>query len=182
MAIAVAVFSVRSTRSTIPTVWPSYPITPRTLRPALRASSASRPASAGEQPARGSPTFMSTKHSRKPAAAAAKIVAGESTAMVTRASSAAKASSRNGSITSLAKSKSAPSPARAMPIISLGVAQVKASWPTASWRWARAVHLCALTWGRAVRPGRAEASAAKLWSRRAESTTSAGVGSSLTRE
>ena len=67
-----------------------------------------------------------------------------------------------------------------MPSISAMVAQVNAVCPSAAWRAASAVHLCALTWGRSSAPGNASAIVRRLASRRAASTTSAGVVSSVT--
>jgi aspartyl-tRNA(Asn)/glutamyl-tRNA(Gln) amidotransferase subunit A len=55
------------------------------------------------------------------------------------------------------------------------VAHVKAVLPRAAWRAANAVHLCALTCGRSFAPGSACAIVRKFASRRAASTTSAGV-------
>ena len=118
-------------RSSSPTMWPSYPMTPRTVRPAARARSASRPASSGRQPQRGRPTLTSISTSGTPARAAASIVSSESTATVTRAPAPASAPSRVASTTSLASRRSSPRPARAMPSISRMVAQVKPVWPSA---------------------------------------------------
>ena len=103
------------------------------------------------------------------------MVSAESTATVTRDPARARAPSLVASATSLARSRSSPRPARAMPSISAMVAQVKAAWPSWAWRAARAVHLCALTWGRRRRPGRACAMVARLWSSRSRCTRRAGV-------
>ena len=66
-----------------------------------------------------------------PAAAAASIVSGESTATVIRAINwhAAIRARRSGSSVSLASSRSSPTPASAMPTTSRGVAQVNDRWP-----------------------------------------------------
>src|SRR5215207_3645467 len=178
--MAVSVCSTRVARSATPTAWPSYPMTPRTVRPRARAVSASRPACSGGQPQRGMPTNTSITTSRRPARAAASIVASESTAIVMRASRAARRCSRSGSTTSFARSRSSPSPAFAMPSISLGVAHVKVRWPRAACSRASAVVLCAFTCGRQRSPGSAAAIAARLCSKAPVSTTSAGVGRSCT--
>ncbi len=89
-------------------------MTPRTARPARRACSARRPASAGGQPPRGRPTSTSISTSPMPACAAAATVSSESTATVTRAprvASSARAARRFRSSSSLASSRSVPSPA-----------------------------------------------------------------------
>src|SRR5580704_12403034 len=173
--IETSIISSRVARLSSPTMCPSYPITPRTTSPAARARSASRPASSGAHPQRGSPTFTSMRTSATPPWTATSIVASESTANVTRAPRLANAPSRLASATSLANSKSSPSPASAMPSISRMVAQVQALFPSAAWRAANAVHLCALTWGRSCPPGNASAIVRRLASRRPASTTNAGV-------
>ena len=127
--IETSIISSRVARFSSPTMCPSYPITPRTTSPAARARSASRPASSGVHPQRGSPTFTSMSTSATPPRAAASIVASESTATVTRAPRLANAPSRLASTTSLASSKSSPRPASAMPSISRMVAQVNAVLP-----------------------------------------------------
>src|SRR5271154_6358970 len=150
-------------------------MTPRTVRPAARARSASRPASPGGQPQRGRPTFTSISTSGTPARAAASLVASESTATVMRAPARASTPSRVASTTSLANSRSSPSPARTIPSISCTVAQGNPAWPAAAWWEASAVHLCALTCGRSRCPGRASALVPILASSPRASTRSAGV-------
>ena len=106
---------------------PHDPADRRGRRP--RARSASRPASSGRQPQRGSPTLTSISTSGTPARAAAAMVSSESTATVTRAPDRASTPSRVASATSLARRRSSPSPARAMPSISAMVAQVNPVCP-----------------------------------------------------
>src|SRR5438552_11082597 len=120
-------------------------------------------------------TSMTT--SRTPPLAAASMVASESTATVTRASSAPR---RVQSITSLASSRSWPRPAAVIPSTSRMVAQVNPGWPACAWRLAKEVHLWALTWGRRRDPGRASAIVLRLWPTAPASTTRAGVVSSAT--
>ncbi len=154
-------------------------MTPRTSMPADRASSAIRPASAGSHPQRGRPTLTSTSTSRTPPAAAASTVSGESTATVMRAPvSSATAPRRVQSSTSLARRRSSPRPARAIPSISRTVAQQNVRCPAAASSRASAVDLKAFTCGRRRAPGCAAAIVATLWSKAPRSTTSAGVGTS----
>ena len=77
------------------------------------ARSARRPASSGGQPQRGRPMSTSISTSSIPAAAAASIVSGESTATVIRAPSCRSAirARRVGSSVSLASNRSSPTPA-----------------------------------------------------------------------
>ncbi len=104
-------------------------MTPRTSRPLARANSASRPASAGSQPQRGQPDVDVDDATADAGEGGDVDVASLSTATVTDTWSprADNASSRRGSSTSLATSRSAPSPAAAMPTASRGVAHVNAS-------------------------------------------------------
>ena len=103
------------------------------------------------------------------------MVSGESTATVTRDPAPARTPRREASTTSLASSRSSSNPARAKPSISAMVAQVNPGWPASACRAARAVHLCALTWGRKLRPGRASAMVLRLVSSSSCCTTNAGV-------
>ena len=180
MAIEGSSMVRRLDRSSSPTIWPSYPITPRTSRPDRRATSANRPASPGEQPQRGRPTFTSMSTSGIRARAAAAMVSSESTATVIRAPERDSSPSLVASTTSLARRRSCPSPARAMPSISSMVAQVNPRCPSDAWWPARAVHLCAFTWGRSREPGNTSLIVRKLDSRPAPSTTRAGVVRSTT--
>ena len=151
---------------------------PRTVRPALRTSSARRAASTGSQPHRGMPTSTSTSTSSSPAAAATAIVSTESTATVTRAPAATTAARRcaaRRSTNSLASRRSSPRPVAAMPSTSPTVAQQKAQCPAVASRPASAVHLKALTCGRSAAPGRAADMVAMLASRTPVSASNAGV-------
>ena len=82
---------------------------------------------------------------------------------------------RRGSRVSLARSRSSPRPAAAMPTISRGVAQVNAVWPWAAWRAGEGGALVGLHVGAQRGPGRAAAMVARLCSRASASMTSAGV-------
>ena len=116
-----------------------------------------------------------------PFAAAASTVASLSTATVTRPRQSAIARSRAGSTDSLASRRSSPSPARAMPTISRGVAAVKWVCPRRACSRASAVHLCALTCGRSRAPGSAARHRVEVVrAARCVSTTSAGVERSAT--
>ena len=133
------------------------------------------------QPQRGMPTFTSTSTSRMPFAAAASIVASESTATVTPRAGVRHARGARGRPSRWRAAGRHRGRRAARPTISLGVAHVKPVWPRAAWARASAVHLCAFTCGRSARPGSAAAIVARLCASAVASTTSAGVGRSATR-
>ena len=175
--IAERTFARCSSRSATAIRCPSYPMTPRTLSPSDTAKVARAAARSGATPHRGIPTFTSINTSLIPFSAAIRAVTSESIATVMRElfNKAAIARNRAGSTVSLASNRSDPSPACAMPIISRGVAHVKAVCPTLASSWASAVDLWALICGRKVSPGRTAVMIATLASNFWRSTTSAGV-------
>ena len=144
----------------------------------LAARSASRPASCGGHPQRGSPTLTSISTSGTPACAAASIVASESTATVMRAP--ARATRRAGRVDHLVRQRrSSPSPARAIPSISrdgrAGERGVARRRPGGSPERCTCVFTCGRN--RVARAG--PAMIRTLPSSRSASTRSAGVVSSV---
>ena len=125
------------------------------------------------------PTVTSISTSGTRALTAAAMVSSESTATVMRAEPLSiTAVSRVRSRLSLASSRSSPSPAAAMPIISRTVAQQNPRWPFSASRRASAVDLNAFTWGRSFSPGHRFAIVATFRSNACTSTSSDGVGRS----
>jgi hypothetical protein len=114
--------------------------------------------------------------------AAAASVASESiaTVIIDDSCNLAIAPRRAASSVSFAKSKSVPSPACAIPIISRGVAHVNDKCPASTCSLASEVHLVAFIWGRSWAPGWMRDIVEMLRCSPSKSMITDGVGSSWT--